>query len=111
LVGDGHDALLGIRGRIVACCRLKVNDLLTLIHFHAQVTSFAFQLRVLTLLVLNLLVELLFLRGVRLETIFRVLVKLLDLALEALLVLLILLLVLALDDLLRLLRDTVELNI
>ena len=111
MVGDGHDALLGIRGRIVACCRLKVNDLLTLIHFHAQVTSFAFQLRVLTLLVLDLLVELLLLRGVCLETILRVLVKLLELVLEALLILLILLLVLALDDLIRLFCDTVELNI
>jgi len=111
LVGDGHDTLLGVRSCIVACSRLEVNDLLTLINFHAQITSLALKLRVLTLLVLDLLVKLPRLRGVGLETILRVLVKLLDLALKALLVLLILLLVLTLDNLLGLLRDAVELDV
>lgn len=111
LVGNGHDTLFRVRGRVVAGSRLEVNDLLTLVHFHAQVTSLAFQLRVLALLLLDLLVELLLLRSVSLETVFRVLVELFNLAFKTFFVLLILLLVLALDDFLCLLCDTIKLNI
>ena len=111
LVGDSHDALPGVGGSIVASGRLEVNDLLALVDLKTQITSLAFELRILALLVLDLLHELLLLRSIGLETILRVLIKLLDLTLEALFVLLILLLILSLDDLLCLLRHPVKLNV
>lgn len=111
LVSNSHDALPGVGGRIIACGRLEVNDLLALVDFETQVTSLALELRVLTPLVLDLLHELLLLRGIRLQSILRVLIELLDLTLEALLVLFVLLLILALDNLLSLFRHSIELNV
>ena len=66
LVSDSHDALPGVRGSIIASGRLEVNDLLALIDLKTQVTSLALEFRILALLVLDLLHELLLLRGIRL---------------------------------------------
>lgn len=111
LVGDGHNALLGVRGSVVAGSRLEINDLLSLVHLHAQVTSLRLKLGVFTLFVLDLLMKLLLLDAEGLKPVCGVLLELLDLGLKSLLVFLILLLVLALDDLLSLLGDSVQLHI
>ena len=69
LVGDGHDTFLGVRGGVVAGGRLQVNDLLTLINLHPEVTSLRLQFRVLPLLILDLLMELLLLNAECLQAI------------------------------------------
>ena len=66
LVSDSHDALPGVRGSIIASGRLEVNDLLALVDFETQIASLALEFRILALLVLDLLHELLLLRGIRL---------------------------------------------
>ena len=111
LVGNGHDLLAWIASGVLVGRRLQVDNLLTLVDFHAQVTSLALQLSILTLLVFDLLKKFLLLGSVCLQPVGGVLLQLPDLVLEALLVVLILLLVLTLDDLLRLLGDAVELDV
>ena len=106
-----HDALARVVGRVIAGGRLEIDDLLTLIDLHSEVTSLALQLRVLTVLVLNLLSQLLLLGGECLQAVRVVLLKLFHLALKSLFVFLILLLVLSLDDLLRLLGNSVQLHV
>lgn len=66
LVSDSHDAFPGVRSSIIASGRLEVNDLLALVDFETQIASLALELRILALLVLDLLHELLLLRGIRL---------------------------------------------
>jgi len=41
LIGDGHDALLRVRSCIVVRGGLEIDDLLSLVDLHAQVTSLA----------------------------------------------------------------------
>ena len=66
LVSDCHNALSRVRGSIITSGRLEVNDLLALVDFKTQIASLALEFRILALLVLDLLHELLLLRGIRL---------------------------------------------
>lgn len=110
-LGCIHELLARIGRGVIVDSRLQVYNLLSLVNFHAKLTSLTLQLVILLLLVLDLLKKLLLLRREGLKSVSGVLLKLLDLALKTLLVLLILLLVLALNDLLGLLGNTVELHI
>ena len=82
-----------------------------MVDLETQVAGLALKLRILALLILDLLHQFLLLNGEGPQPVLAVLIQLLDLTLETLLVLLVLLLVLALDDLLRLLRDSIQLNV
>lgn len=111
LVSNGHDLLARIVGRVVTGRRLEIDNLLSLAHFVAQVTSLAFQLVILAFLIFDLLSQLVLLGVESLQAIGRILLKLPNLIVKALLVVLVLLLVLALNDLLGLLGYSVELHI
>jgi len=111
LVGDISAHLFGA---LLAGCirvRLQVVDLLTLLHIMLEHTRLLLESLVLRDLLTNFLLELADLSLGSLHTLSTIVLKVLGLSVKVLLVLFLLLDVLALDNLLRLLRHTVKLDV